>query len=140
MAQTALKRLASMVPVIRRFTVAGLILSLFSGIVARADVLPPPTYVAGLWFYSHSRFNPVTRTVVTSPMTLLSCQPDHPNCKAANAADVVGAEVISVDGKAGADPRDAFALPHPPAAIVVVFRRNLSGGKTALATVSFAPK
>jgi hypothetical protein len=140
MAETALKRLASMVPVIRRSAVAGLILSLFSGIVARADVLPPPTYTAGLWFYAHSRFDPTTRTVETSPMILMSCQSGHPNCKAADAAHVVGAEVVSVDGKAGADPQAVFAQAHPPARIVVAFRRSLDGGKSALTTVSFASR
>jgi hypothetical protein len=125
-----------MVPVIRRVAVAGLILCLFSGTVARADVLPPPTYTAGLWFYAHSRFNPMTRTVVTSPMILMSCLPGHPNCKAANAAQVVGAEVVSVDGKAGADPRDVFAQPHPPARFTVVFRRS----ESALVSVNFASK
>ena len=129
-----------MVPVIRRLAVVGLILSLFSGTVARADLLPPPTYTAGLWFYAHSRFNPMTHTVVTSPMILMNCQSGHPNCAAANAAHVVGAEVVSVDGKAGADPRDAFAQAHPPAHIAVVFKRSLDGGKTALTTVTFATK
>ncbi|HEY5009340.1 MAG TPA: hypothetical protein VII42_15175 [Caulobacteraceae bacterium] len=129
-----------MVALLRRLALAGLILSFFSSAVARADVLPPPTYVAGLWFYSHSRFNPMTRSVAVSPIMLMSCQQGHPNCKAANAASVVGAEVVGVDGKADADPRDVFGQAHPPAKVVVVFRRNLDGGKTALATVSFAPK
>ena len=129
-----------MVALLRRLAFASLILSFFSSVVARADVLPPPTYVAGLWFYSHSRFNPMTRSVAVSPIMLKSCQPDHPNCKAANAAGVVGAEVVSVDGKAGADPGDAFGQAHPPARIVVVFNRNLDGGKTALTSVIFASK
>jgi hypothetical protein len=140
MVQNALKRLSSMVAILRRLAVAGLILSFFSGVVAPADVLPEPTYVAGLWFYAHSHFNPMTRTVMASPVMLMSCQPGHPNCKAANAAQVVGADVVSVDGKAGADPRDVFAQAHPPARILVVFRRSLDGGKTALATVTFASK
>jgi hypothetical protein len=129
-----------MVAPLRRLVFAGLILSVFSSAVARADVLPPPTYVAGLWFYAHSRFNPMTHSVTVSPVMLKSCQPDHPNCTAANAAGVIGAEVVSVDGKAGADPRDAFGQAHPPAKIVVVFNRNLDGGKTALTSVIFASK
>ena len=129
-----------MVAILRRLAVAGLILSFFSGVVARADVLPEPTYVAGLWFYAYSHFNPVTRTVTTSPVMLKSCQSGHPNCRAAIAANVVGAGVVSVDGKAGVDPRDILGQPHPPARIVVVFRRSLDGGKTALATVTFASK
>jgi len=140
MAQTALKRIASMVAILRRLAVAGLILSFFSSAVARADVLPPPTYVAGLWFYAHSRFDPMTRTVEAGPTILMSCQADHPNCKAANAAHVVGIEVASVDGKADVDPRDVFGQPHPPARITVVFTRTLADGKTALTPVIFASK
>jgi len=129
-----------MLPALRRLTLAGTILSVVAGTAARADVLPEPTYVAGLWFLAHSHFDPVTHTVTTSPMVLMSCEDGHPNCKAANAAKVVGAEVVSVDGKAGADPNALFGLAHPPARITVVFRRDQPGGKTTQATVSFSSK
>jgi hypothetical protein len=129
-----------MLPALRRLALAGTILALVAGTAARADVLPEPTYVAGLWFYAHNRFNPDTRTVVTSPTVLMSCEDGHPNCKAANAANVVGAEVVSVGGKAGADPNAAFGQAHPPARITVVFRRDQPGGKTTLIPVTFASK
>ena len=56
------------------------------------------------------------------------------------AANVVGAEVVNVNGKAGAAPNAVFGLPHPPAKITVIFRRDLPGGKTVLVPVTFASK
>jgi len=103
-----------------------------------ADVLPPPTYVAGLWFYAYSRYQP-GHGVITRPIALRDCQDGHANCRAAKAAKVLDAEVVSVNGVAGADPSAVLSQPHPPARVVVVFRVSSTNGPTRLTSVTFTP-
>ena len=101
---------------------------------AQADIPPTPRYVGGLWFLAQRYYGP--NGPAAGPLRLVNCQQATANCKAATAAKVVGADVVSVNGKAGANP-DAALAAKPPAPVVVVFKRRNGDGTTALVTVTF---
>ncbi len=101
---------------------------------AAADIPPQPSYVAGLWFDAgHHYVGP--GQIVQDPLSLYGCQSNTANCATANAAHVVGAYVVSVNGDPKLDPRQALATTHAP--VVVVFRPAQAGA--APITVRFAP-
>lgn len=104
---------------------------------ASADVPPAPFYDAGLLFGTLGGHFPAP---FSPPIILEGCKHGHPNCSAAVAAGVIGATVVSVDGKRGADPSQVFSNAPPSGAITVVFLRSLDAGKTQQVRLRFVPR